>query len=265
MMSHQQLLETLIAIDRISVHLARADRIVCMSQVLKEACEHVGIPAEKIVVLGNRVSLSRFRPAEQPNYDPRVLRALFIGRLQPQKNVHGLAQALALVKAQGWQIRLDICGGIRMNRYLRQALSVLEASDWHYWGTVPNRQLPARYHAADMYAGPSLFEGFQIPLIEALACGKPCVASRQAPASEIIDAEVGALVDPDDPSDIARGLLELKSRLNDPGLRRGISEACRRRAIEHWSYQAISAREAELYFEVLEACRGRDGQPSRRE
>jgi glycosyltransferase involved in cell wall biosynthesis len=250
-MSHDELLRTLIDVDRITPRLARADRVICMSHVLREACEQVGVPAEKITVLGNRVSLARFHVAPQPGYDPQVVRVLFIGRLTPQKNVHGVSAALALLKGEGWKVHLDVCGGTRVNRYLRDALAVLADDEWRYWGAVPNRRLPERYQSADLYAGPSLFEGFQIPLVEALACGKPCLAGNQPPANEIIDAEVGELVDPQDMADIARGLRQLKVRLNQPQARAEITAACRRRAVERWSYQTISAREAELYLEVL--------------
>lgn len=251
MMTQRQLLDKLIEVDRISARLGRASCVICMSEVLKDACVQVGVPAEKITVLGNRVSTSRFHPLPQTNYKADVIRVLFVGRLARQKNVHGVAQGLAILKREGYTVELNVCGGGGINDYLRRALSVLDDRDWHYHGTVTNSELPRRYQAVDMYVGPSMFEGFQIPLIEALACGKPCVASRQPPASEITDSEVGMLVDPADPEDIARGIRELKLRLNEPGGRGEISDACRRRALEKWSYQAVSDREVELYLNLL--------------
>ena len=250
-MTPEELLQKLIDVDGITPGLGEADRVLCMSEVLQEACLRVGVPPEKITVLGNRVSTTRFRPQPQPNYDPNVVRALLVGRLEEQKNIHAVARALAILKSEGWRVRLDVCGGPAMNDYLRRALDALEPSDWHYWGAVANRDLPARYCAVDMYVGPSLFEGFQIPLIEALACGKPCVAGDQPPASEIIDPRVGALVDPTDPSAIAAGIRQLKQRLNDPDRRAEISETCRKLATDKWSYQVISNREAKVYLETL--------------
>ncbi|HID75387.1 MAG TPA: glycosyltransferase [Planctomycetaceae bacterium] len=258
MMTHEKLLETLIEVDRIDARLGEADHVIAMSQVLKEACVRVGVRPESIAVLGNRVSTSRFRAVPQANYDPRIIRALFVGRLQRQKNVHGVAGALASLKAEGWRVDFHICGGLGMNRYLEEALSVLDPADWRYWGPVCNRELPARYQSVDMYAGPSFFEGFQIPLIEALACGKPCVASNQPPATEIIGPGTGELVDPEDPEDIARGIRRLKERLNDPQTREAVAEACRRQAVERWSYRTVSAREVDVYLEVLAAFRAKE-------
>ena len=260
MMTHRQLLDRLIEVDRITARLDRANRVICMSEVLKEACVEVGVPAEKITVLGNRVSIDRFHPVPQTNYKADVIRVLFVGRLAKQKNVHTLARSLSILEREGYTVELNVCGGVGMNDYLRRALSVLDRRDWHYHGAVANAELPRRYQAVDMYVGPSMFEGFQIPLIEALACGKPCVASRQPPASEIIDSEVGILVDPADPEDVARGIRELKLRLNEADGRDTISDACRRRALQKWSYRAVSDREVELYLNALASCNTAGGQ-----
>ena len=226
MMRPDELRRKLIEVVGIGPALAEADRVLTMSVVLRELCAEAGVPAEKLVVLGNRVSTSRFRPVKLENYDPRTIRALFVGRLDPQKNLDGTA-ALAMLRGEGWRVHLDVCGGVRANRYLRRALGCLGPDEWHFSGAVLNRDLPARYAAVDMYVGPSHFEGFQIPLIEALACGKPSVASRQPPASEIIDEEVGTLVDPDDAADIAAGIRRLKERLNDGAGREALTAACR--------------------------------------
>jgi glycosyltransferase involved in cell wall biosynthesis len=106
-----------------------------------------------------------------------------------------------------------------------------------------------------MYVGPSFFEGFQIPLIEALACGKPCVASHQPPASEIINAELGALVDPEQSASIAEGIQSVKRRLNDPQQSAILRRACRTSAETRWDYFVISKQEAGIYHDVINACK----------
>ncbi len=252
MLSKQELIEKLISVDSITAELNLADRIICMSDILKEACEAVGVEPKKIVILGNRVSTQRFRPLPQTNDDPHMIKTLFIGRLEEQKNIHGIAEALVLLKRQGWKVRLDVCGGWGMNSYLKEATAVLQPSEWRYRGNVPNRKLPVVFQSVDMYVGSSFFEGFQIPLIEALACGKPCVASSQPPANEIITCDVGALVDPSDPDSIAAGILSVKKRLNDP--RKGLlmRAECRALALQKWDYYVISKEEADLYIKVLD-------------
>lgn len=251
MKSKKELIRTLINSVKITEELNQADHVICMSDILREACQVAGVEPGKITVLGNRVSTQRFCPLPQKNYHPRVIRALFVGRLQEQKNIHGIAEALVRLREEGWKISLEVCGGWGVNAYLREATSALKPSEWRYRGNVPNRKLPAVYQRVDMYVGPSFYEGFQIPLIEALACGKPCVASDQPPANEILTPEVGALVDPSDPDSIAAGILWVKNRLNDPreGLR--MRAACRVLALQKWDYFVISRQEVNLYVEVL--------------
>jgi malonyl-CoA O-methyltransferase len=250
-LNREQLLEKLIEVDRLGADLGEADHILCMSRVLQDACTAAGIPGAKTSVLGNRVWTQVFRPRRQTNDDPRVVRVLFCGRLEAQKNVHGIVGALARIRSQGWAVHLDICGGRRMNAYLEECLSRLDRGEWRYHGSVPNHRLVRVYQLIDMYVGPSLFEGFQIPLIEALASGKPCVVSNQPPATEIVSEETGALVDPSDPDSIAEGILAVKERLNDPQLRLELRERCRAVALRQWDYVAISRREVQVYLDVL--------------
>jgi len=251
MLPHRKLIRKLITVDRIDADLNGASVIVCMSEILRDACVSSGIDAEKIVVLGNRVSLTRFQMKPQANYEQDRIRMLYVGRLAEQKNVHGITAAMGILREDGWKVFLDICGGHGMNDYLRQSVKALDDSEWRYWGSVPNGLLPERFNEVDMYVGPSFYEGFQIPLIEALACGKPCVASDQAPANEIIDARIGALVDPADPASIAQGIIRVKSRLNDPEAERRMRALCRVMAVRRWGLLQVAEREAMIYRGAL--------------
>jgi len=251
MMSPEQLAARLKEVLHIGPFLDRADHIITMSDILKDVCVREGVAGHKITVLGNRVDTRRFSPDPDCPHDPATIRVLFVGRLQEQKNLHGVAAALALLRGQGWKVHIDICGGAGMNDYLRRCLGCLRPGEYVYHGAVPNRQLRRLYQNADMYVGPSLFEGFQIPLIESLACGTPCVASDQAPANEILTAEVAELVDPENPASIERGILRLKQRLNDPAQGNAIRQACRRQAVEQWDYFVISRKEVAVYLATI--------------
>lgn len=250
-MSPAEIIQKLTAVDSITAGLNAAERVICMSQILKQACVRAGVHEEKLFVLGNRVSTIRFQPSVQENYDPKLIRILFVGRIQKQKNLHGIANALALLKGQGWRIWMDICGGQIEGDYLHQSMKVLEMREWSFRENVANRQLCPIYNSADMYVGPSFFEGFQIPLIEALACGKPCVVSNQPPASEIIHSGTGALVNPELPEAIAGGILSIKLRLNDPKGSDCLRRSCREEAVRRWNYEIVSKMEAEIYIESL--------------
>ncbi|HUS47588.1 MAG TPA: glycosyltransferase family 4 protein [Phycisphaerae bacterium] len=260
MIARNELINTLRDVLRIDGSLNAADRLICMSEILKETCAAEGVDAEKISVLGNRVDTARFRPADGRPNSPGLIRALFIGRLEEQKNLHGVTAALAGLRRRGWAVHIDICGGYGMNEYLRNAVRCLKRCEYTYHAAVVNRRLPALYQRADMYVGPSFFEGFQIPLIEALACGTPCVASDQPPANEILTHEVAELVDPEDHDSIREGIERMKRRLNAPAHGRAIRQACRAHAMERWDTSLVSRIEAAIYLRAIEEhakCRSR--------
>jgi glycosyltransferase involved in cell wall biosynthesis len=251
MMSREQLAAKFKEFLHIGRFIDRADHIITMSQILKDVCVREGVAGDKVTVLGNRVDTRRFSPDPDCPHDPATIHVLFVGRLLELKNLHGITAALSLLRGQGWKVHIDICGGAGINDYLRRCLGDLRPGEYVYRNTVPNRRLCPFYQKSDMYVGPSFWEGFQIPLIEALACGTPCVASDQAPANEILSAEVAEFVDPSDAGAIASGILRLKERLNDPIRRESIRQACRRQALERWDYFVISRKEAQVYLDAM--------------
>ena len=109
MYTRQELINRLIRVDNISPDLDRADRVICMSEILAEACQFVGVPPEKITTLGNRVSTSRFKPAKDEVYDVKTIKILFIGRLEKQKNIHGIASALVRLRSSGYSGTTKTC------------------------------------------------------------------------------------------------------------------------------------------------------------
>jgi glycosyltransferase involved in cell wall biosynthesis len=108
-----------------------------------------------------------------------------------------------------------------------------------FLGTIPRRELVDRYRRASVFCLPSRQEGFGIVFLEAMACGKPIVAARAAAVPEtVMDGETGLLVDPEDPTALARAIAAL---LSDPDLRRGMGEAGRRRVEQYRADRVASS------------------------
>jgi glycosyltransferase involved in cell wall biosynthesis len=176
--------------------VAAARLVVAVSEFTRqELAEVLGTPAEKVRVVPNAVP---------EGFAPHGSRApgdyvLAVGTLEPRKNLVRLAEAarladveLRVVGARGW-------GGVELPPHVRLL------------GTVDDGALAALYRGALCLAYPSLYEGFGIPIVEAMACGTPVVTSRGG-ATEEVAGGAAVLVDPFDPVAIAAGIGEAVSR-----------------------------------------------------
>lgn len=176
--------------------LHAADAVVAVSQLTKqETVSLTGVPPERIRVVPNGVDAG-FTP-NGPRADGDYV--LAVATLEPRKNLARVVDAarhagveLRVVGARGW-------GGV-------------DVSGWV--GEVPDDRLAALYRGALCVLYPSLYEGFGLPVLEAMACGVPVVTSRGT-AMEEVAAGAAVLVDPLDVDSIARGIGEAVARRDD--------------------------------------------------
>lgn len=148
---------------------------------------------------------------------PDATRVLCVGTVLPRKNLPVVAEAVALLRQQGTDVRLRLVGPVRepgegdvrrMTELLGDALEVV--------GAVSTEQLVAEYGAASVLAYPSLHEGFGLPLLEGMAAGIPVVSSDATCLPEVA-GDAAALVPP---SDVAGWAAALGEALADPDKRR---------------------------------------------
>jgi glycosyltransferase involved in cell wall biosynthesis len=153
---------------------------------------------------------------------------LSVGSLEPGKNRARLFRALKTLREEGVHAHLAIVGQPAW-KYEKEAALVDElgmGDRIHYLGYVPEADLPALYNAATVFAFPSLYEGFGLPVLEAMACGTPVLTSEVSATAEVAGS-AAVLVDPRDVDAISDGLRRL---ITDPLQRdsygrRGISRA----------------------------------------
>ena len=203
--------------------------IVAVSEDLAGRVRALGGRAP-VAVCHMGVDTRRFRPQPTARLDlgmdvvERI--ALFVGNLVRVKNVPSLVEAFAKLRAQGACDRLVVVGGGPLRGDLEsQATALGVAEDVTFTGQLPHEQLPAWMNAADVFVLPSRNEGLGLVLLEAMACGTPCVGTAVGGIPEIVDDSVGTLVPPDDPDALAAGMLSVLERG-----RGGYEEACRARA-----------------------------------
>ncbi len=231
------------AMTRLSVR--RAARVIAVSEATRQDIIRLyGADPARVVTVPNGVGdemrplaeddVARFR-AEQ-GLDAPVL--LFLGTLQPRKNLETLLRAYArTARETGWQLVVAGAAGWRHEPVFALARELGIAEAVRFVGFVPPEDLPLWYNAADAFVYPSLYEGFGLPLLEAMACGTPVVAS-ETPALREVVGNAGLIVGPRDVPALSQALLqlarapELRNELATRGLRRAAEFSWRRTAAE---------------------------------
>lgn len=183
----------------------KADHIIAISNQTKiDLMEMLHIPEHKISVTYLAAD-DRFRPQTEKldvlkKYNLPQQYILFIGTLEPRKNLLCLIHAFERLKRQhDVPHKLVIVGaaGWKYSPIFELVHSLDLASDIIFTGFVEDVDLPAIYSMAALFAFPSLYEGFGLPVLEAMQCGIPVLGSNVSSIPEII-ADAGILIDPND-------------------------------------------------------------------
>jgi glycosyltransferase involved in cell wall biosynthesis/SAM-dependent methyltransferase len=240
-----------VALDNGTARLA--SRIVAVSDATRESLLRQGYPPERTIVIRNGIDeVEDVAPAalDVPDGAPSVLE---IGRLCELKGQRDLIGALALLE-RGDAILLLAGDDLEAHgRFLdeldRRATALGVRERVRFLGHHPD--VPGLIAAADVVALPSRSEGFGLALLEAMAQGKPVVATRVGGIPELVaDGETGLLVPPGDVRALAAAV---DSLLADPEQARRLGENGRRRARTEFSAAAAAERVLELYEEVAGA------------
>ncbi|MEM7353425.1 MAG: glycosyltransferase family 4 protein [Acidobacteriota bacterium] len=205
-----------------------------------------------VAVVPNGVDCTLFHPAAESETDPeRPFRIFFAGRLQKQKNLEVLLDAVARLKRDGLtDFELDIAGDGPLGPATRQYAADLGLADditWHGWLAKP--ELIAQYRRADCFVNPSLYEGLPNTVTEAMACGLPVVASRVIGNDELVtDQATGLLFDLAQPRQLGEALARL---MHDRAAAQRMGAAGRALVLADYSWEAA----AEAYVRLLRGAR----------
>jgi glycosyltransferase involved in cell wall biosynthesis len=250
--------------------LLRADRVLAVSSATRRDVETVlGISAGRIQVVynapdpifcpasnnGSGGSTDGLQEQERLFHRYRINYPflLYVGRTNPQKNIPRLVEAFAVLRGELRQhptlsdLRLIIIGDeISKNSALRHAVIKSRVEDVvRFLGFVPIETLRAFDQAASAFVFPSLYEGFGLPPLEAMACGTPVVCSNVSSLPEVV-GDAALIVNPENVFDIARGMKEillddeLRKRLTARGLEQG----------RRFSWERTAAQVLRTYQEI---------------
>jgi glycosyltransferase involved in cell wall biosynthesis len=200
-----------------------AGALITHTEIGREDCIMMGARPERITVIPHGVD-PYLRPASEEAKQALKARlgltrpyVLFLGGITPLKNIGNLLRAFGRL-AQTHDVDLVLAGFKRWS-FERELAPIAELGlqdRVKYVGYVPDEDLAALYSAAECLALPSWYEGFGIPIVEAMSCGCPVVTSSGRHAAPEVAAGAAVLVDPADPGSIAAGLASV---LDDPKLR----------------------------------------------
>lgn len=229
-----------------SLGLLAADLVLVNSRAVQRELLARGLPLRRLEVLPNGVDLEAFHPAAGWPHDDGYV--LFVGRLVAQKGVDLLLWAFGALLRRCPESRLIIAGDGDLELYLERVTRYLGFPDRvQFVGWQHGAALVDLYQRAQVVVIPSLYEPFGIVALEAMACGRPIIASRVGGLEEIVtDGVEGYLVAPGDYLQIARRLAGLHL---DPELRSRMGEAGRRRATS-FAWSPIAASTLGLYQQI---------------
>ena len=225
--------------------------------VSKSLVDRFGLPGRKAVTIPLAHDPSFEKPASPASREHVRVKyglegkfVLYVGAVEPRKNIPALISAFAQVSADpglsGWHLVLAGGGGWQKEETLRAARESGLGSRLVLTGFVPDEDLPALYQEASLFVYPSVYEGFGLPVLEAMASGTPVLVSSPT-ALEELTGRAGATFRLDDPGGLPRALLEL---MKDDGRLAALAEAGKKRAAG-FRWEKTAEKTLEVYRRVL--------------
>jgi len=267
--------EWLTQFDRSTVarRLRKADLVLgCSEYITQKIRASYGQFGVNCGTVFNGVDVEQF--AESPRRrrgGRRNGRILFVGRISPEKGLHVLLEAFALVRKERPEAGLEVVGSFaplqpevlntltsdpragslrdlaKLNyaEYLEERLPADAVDFVHFAGPLPHDELVRCYGETDVYVSPALSDAFPMTIPEAMASGVPVVATAVGGVPEaVVPGKTGVLVDPADAPALARELCRL---LDDRELQKSMGKAARERAVERFAWEKIAESLLERY------------------
>lgn len=215
------------------------DVLTAVSRHVAKELSVYGIKENRVSVLGSAVNADLFRPGKQEVTEGTIL---YVGRLTARKGLLCLIAAIGSLKDRGVALTLWIVGKGPLEGYLRRRVRRLglESQEVVFHGFLPRSALIETYQRSNVVVVPSRYEGLSTTLLEALACGRPVVATRALGIEEVVRDRVDAwLVKSDSPDSLADGIGTV---LEDADLQRTLSLNARARVLESYTWDQVADR-----------------------
>jgi glycosyltransferase involved in cell wall biosynthesis len=233
----------------------RLDGVTTVSESSRRDIDaHMGLPADRVDVIPVGIDPDEFTPppAGQARDTDSIL--VITSADVPLKGLVHLLEALAKLRTER-PVRLTVIGTARPGGPADTALDRLSLRDAvRFTGAVPEAELIRLLQRASVVAIPSLYEGFSLPAIEAMACATPLVTTDAGALPEVVGPDAGLRVRAGDVGELTAAL---KTVLDSASLAEKLGRAGRRRVLDLFTWRATAQRTADWYEQILE----RKGRP----
>ena len=233
-----------------------ADRIIAVSQFTKRDITSVfGIPESRVAVIHHGVNPEDYVFPEEARDELRndlginsQQMILFTGKLAPRKGVDILLRALPQVLKKV-EVKLVLAGSGDQRDYQHLAQTLGISDKLHFLGRVPDDTLRLLYSSCDLFVLPSRLEGLGIVILEAMAAGKPIVATNVGGIPEIIESgQNGILVEAGEEGKLAGAIVKV---LSDNSLSRTFGENSMKKVRERFSWEVAARKTERVYNDLI--------------
>jgi len=225
------------------------DGVVAISQKIADLLVSGGVKRERIRVIHSGIDPLPYRQARAGKTHSDALVVGTMAVLEERKGHRFLLEAAVLLKRRGYRLEYRFAGeGSERERLERIAIELGLREEVGFVGFVSDA--PAFLSAIDIFVLPSLYEGLGVAVLEAMAAGRPVVASRVGGIPELVQDQItGLLVPPKDPEALASAISRL---LSQEGLLQEMGSRARGRVERHFTVERMARNNEEYYYGLLE-------------
>jgi glycosyltransferase involved in cell wall biosynthesis len=228
----------------------RLDALTTVSESSRrDIAVHMGVPAERVAVVPVGIDPTVFRPPASPGGRDAAGIVVTTSADVPLKGLVHLLEAVAKLRTER-DVRLTVVGSARPGGPASAALDRLGLGDAvRFTGPLPQEELVRLLQTATVAAIPSLYEGFSLPAVEAMACATPLVTTDAGALPEVVGSHAGVQVPAGDVGQLAAALQLV---LDHPSLQEQLGRAGRSRVLGTYTWRQTAERTADWYAEVLD-------------